>query len=86
MIIEIYKYRKNNNRTIDNDREIENYKYNSIYIMWSIYILYLGMLVGVPIPESEAAFGIQEAVDKALAEAQQQNIKGKQITPFLLAR
>ena len=44
------------------------------------------MLVGVPIPENEAAFGIQEAVDKALAEAQQQNIKGKQITPFLLAR
>ena len=44
------------------------------------------MLVGVPIPENEAAFSIQEAVDKALAEAQQQNIKGKQITPFLLAR
>ena len=49
-------------------------------------IFYLGMLVGVPIHENEAAFGIQEAVDKALAEAQQQNIKGKQITPFLLAR
>ena len=57
-----------------------------MYVIYIHSIFSIGMLVGVPIPENEAAFGIQEAVDKALAEAQQQNIKGKQITPFLLAR
>ena len=44
------------------------------------------MLVGVPIPSEHAALGIQEAIDRALVEAEEQNIKGKLITPFLLAR
>ena len=44
------------------------------------------MLIGVPIPEDQAAQGIQEAIDAALLEAEQQNIRGKSITPFLLSR
>jgi len=45
-----------------------------------------GMLVGVPIPEREAALGIQKAIDTALEECEKKNIKGKLITPYLLSR
>lgn len=47
-----------------------------------------GVLLTVPIPESDALNGaeIDQAVEQALHEADQQYITGKDITPFLLAR
>ncbi|HWR24365.1 MAG TPA: pseudouridine-5'-phosphate glycosidase [Feifaniaceae bacterium] len=47
-----------------------------------------GMLITNPIPAEYSldAGVMQKAVDQALAEAREQNIKGKETTPFLLAR
>lgn len=47
-----------------------------------------GALIANPIPpEHEVEYGmIQEAIEQALAEADQKGIKGKAITPYLLAR
>ncbi|MBR5970720.1 MAG: pseudouridine-5'-phosphate glycosidase [Lachnospiraceae bacterium] len=47
-----------------------------------------GMLVTNPIPEEYAmdGKGIDEAIEKALREAKEQGIKGKETTPFLLAK
>lgn len=47
-----------------------------------------GQVVAVPIPEDRAAdsAAIQKAIATALTEANDKNIKGKNITPFLLQR
>lgn len=47
-----------------------------------------GYVFGVPIPESEeaAAEPIEAATSRALAEANEQGVKGRDITPFLLGR
>ncbi|KAI9591626.1 Indigoidine synthase A like protein-domain-containing protein [Syncephalis fuscata] len=47
-----------------------------------------GQVIAVPIPEQYAADGqeIQKAIKQALAESVEQNIIGKDITPFLLDR
>ena len=47
-----------------------------------------GMLVTNPIPEqySMPHEVIDKAIDQAIAEAMEQGVKGKQTTPFLLAR
>jgi len=47
-----------------------------------------GVLVAVPIPSEDAldAAEIDQAIEQALNEADQQHIVGKDITPFLLAR
>jgi pseudouridine-5'-phosphate glycosidase len=47
-----------------------------------------GMLVTNPIPEEYAMDdqGINSAIDQAVTESVEQGIKGKDITPFLLAR
>ena len=47
-----------------------------------------GMLVGVPVPEEFElpADQMEDAIERALAEAEAQSIRGKAITPFLLAR
>ena len=47
-----------------------------------------GMLITNPIPEEYAmpADQINAAIDRALREADEQGVKGKKITPFLLAR
>jgi len=47
-----------------------------------------GVLIGNPIPEEYALdFDYMESViGKALAEAEEQGVRGKDITPFLLAR
>lgn len=48
----------------------------------------MGLLVGVPIPDEHAADPnlIENAIREALIEANTLNIKGKQVTPFLLER
>lgn len=47
-----------------------------------------GMLVANPIPAAYAmdADRINQVIDKAVAEAKEQGVKGKETTPFLLAR
>lgn len=47
-----------------------------------------GLLVTVPVPESAALprAAAEAAIRKALAEAERRKIRGKQVTPFLLAR
>jgi pseudouridine-5'-phosphate glycosidase len=47
-----------------------------------------GMVIANPIPEQYAmpSAAIDAAIEQALAEANAQNISGKQATPFLLAR
>ncbi len=46
-----------------------------------------GILVVVPAPTSDAATaGIDEAIDRAVADADAQRIRGKAVTPFLLTR
>ena len=47
-----------------------------------------GMLITNPIPDKYAmpADTINAAIDQALREADEQGVKGKKITPFLLAR
>ena len=47
-----------------------------------------GLLVAVPVPEADAlpAEQMEDAIRRATAEAAAQNIHGKAVTPFLLAR
>ncbi|CAD8130450.1 unnamed protein product [Paramecium sonneborni] len=47
-----------------------------------------GILFCVPIPQDQAADGqiVQQAIDKALKELDEQNINGALVTPFLLKR
>jgi pseudouridine-5'-phosphate glycosidase len=47
-----------------------------------------GMLIANPVPEEHSMDNgvINEAIDKAVAEADAGGIKGKELTPFLLAR
>ncbi|KAJ1654119.1 hypothetical protein IWQ61_005892 [Dispira simplex] len=47
-----------------------------------------GMVVAVPVPDSEAANGrlIQKAIDQAIHEASELGITGKDVTPFLLQK
>ena len=47
-----------------------------------------GVLIGVPIPGSEAAQGemIEEAIKMAVEEARVKNISGRDVTPYILAR
>jgi pseudouridylate synthase len=46
-----------------------------------------GTLVVVPVPESEASAGdIDAAIERAVADADAQHIRGKAVTPFLLKR
>ena len=47
-----------------------------------------GVLIGVPIPQSEAAQGemIEEAIKTAVEEARLKNITGRDVTPYILAR
>ena len=46
-----------------------------------------GVLVVVPVPESDASGSdIDSAIDRAVAEAEAQRIRGKSVTPFLLNR
>ena len=47
-----------------------------------------GMVIANPIPEQYAmsSAAIDDAIEQALTEAAEQNISGKQATPFLLAR
>ena len=47
-----------------------------------------GMIIGVPIPETQEAEGkqIEHALQSALAEAQQHGISGPEVTPYLLRR
>lgn len=59
----------------------------ALHTKWSMK-LNGGVLIANPIPaEHEADYRvIQDAIEKALMESTQQNIRGKQLTPFLLAR
>jgi pseudouridine-5'-phosphate glycosidase len=46
-----------------------------------------GVLVVVPVPESDASTGdVDAAIDRAVADADAQGIRGKALTPFLLKR
>jgi pseudouridine-5'-phosphate glycosidase len=47
-----------------------------------------GTLLACPLPEGDLAIGasIEEAVQKALTEAEKKQIQGKDVTPFVLAR
>ena len=47
-----------------------------------------GVLLGVPIPEDQAADGdkIEEAVKIAVEEAKDKNISGREVTPYILSR
>jgi pseudouridine-5'-phosphate glycosidase len=46
-----------------------------------------GVLIVVPVPaEDEAAGDIEHAIERAVAEAELQGIRGKAVTPFLLQR
>ena len=47
-----------------------------------------GILIGVPIPETEAAHGdmIEEAIKTAVEEAKDKNIVGRDVTPYILSR
>lgn len=47
-----------------------------------------GMLIAVPIPESSQADGetIERAIRAALTLADQQNIRGRDVTPFVLSQ
>jgi pseudouridine-5'-phosphate glycosidase len=58
-----------------------------MYQHWSLG-LGSGLLFANPIPTSDAldVAGIDEAIDDSIAQARAQGIKGKRVTPFLLAR
>ena len=47
-----------------------------------------GILIGVPIPESDAAHGdkIEDAIKTAVEEAKEKNISGRDVTPYILSR
>jgi len=59
----------------------------TLFIKWSLG-LEGGVLVANPVPESESmdAKVVNAAIEQALREAEEQGIKGKAITPFLLER
>ena len=48
----------------------------------------MGLLIGVPIPDEYSADStlIENAIQEALIQANKLNIKGKQVTPFLLEK
>ncbi|KAG8047738.1 hypothetical protein GUJ93_ZPchr0008g11838 [Zizania palustris] len=60
---------------------------NIIYANKNLY-LGSGILIAVPIPKEQAASGnaIEAAIQKALKEAEDKNIIGNTITPFMLDR
>jgi len=46
-----------------------------------------GLLIVVPVPEADASPGeVDDAITRALADAEAQGVRGKSVTPFLLAR
>lgn len=47
-----------------------------------------GMVVGVPVPDEEEAFGarVQQAIDQAVGEVGQKGIVGAFVTPYVLER
>lgn len=47
-----------------------------------------GMVLAVPIPEEHAAAGahVEQAISRALQEAEQRGVRGNEVTPFLLQR
>jgi len=46
-----------------------------------------GVLVVVPVPESDASTGdVDAAIDRAISDADAQGVRGKALTPFLLKR
>ncbi|XP_067014005.2 pseudouridine-5'-phosphate glycosidase [Anabrus simplex] len=47
-----------------------------------------GMLLAVPIPEEHALAGseIEKAIQKAVKEAEEEGVHGKEVTPFILSR
>ena len=45
-----------------------------------------GVLVVVPVPGSEAAADVDSAIERAVADADAERIRGKALTPFLLKR
>lgn len=59
----------------------------ALHVKWAMS-LKGGMVIANPIPEAYAMSraAIDAAIEQALAEAQAQNIGGKESTPFLLAR
>ena len=59
----------------------------ALHVKWAMS-LKGGMVIANPIPEAYARprAAIDAAIEQALAEAQAQNIGGKESTPFLLAR
>ncbi len=65
----------------------EEHLAKALKIQWSLP-LPQGVLVANPIPEEfePEAEPIQRATEQALAEAEKQNICGKELTPFLLSR
>ncbi|HEY0905747.1 MAG TPA: pseudouridine-5'-phosphate glycosidase, partial [Methylophilus sp.] len=58
-----------------------------LHVKWAMS-LQGGMVIANPIPEAYAMprAAIDAAIEQALAEAQAQNIGGKESTPFLLGR
>ena len=59
----------------------------ALHVKWSTP-LPGGVLIANPIPEEEEMeyAPVREAIEKALAEAAKKGIRGKEVTPFLLAR
>jgi pseudouridine-5'-phosphate glycosidase/pseudouridine kinase len=45
-----------------------------------------GIVIAVPIPKEHAAYDVQVAILQALEEAKQSDIKGPNVTPFLLSK
>jgi len=46
-----------------------------------------GVLIVVPVPASDESAGdVDEAIERAVADAEAQGIRGKAVTPFLLTR
>jgi pseudouridylate synthase len=50
--------------------------------------LHAGLLVAAPVPESDALppADVEQAIEKALADAEAKGVRGKELTPFLLPR
>lgn len=47
-----------------------------------------GMIVGVPVPDQDMAFGarVQKAIDQAVKEVGEKGIGGASVTPYVLER
>ena len=71
------------NYKLDSPKEIAH----ALKVKWNIN-LQGGVVVANPIPEAfePSFFEINKATEEALREAMEKNIKGKYVTPFLLAR